>query len=117
MKDPEDEVIEDEVIEPQQPQLMVREDRQIALTDTVWPAVRDFAVQEGIKPPPELRTALRNPYLYGNVFGQSPRKRLDWTRGLEVTVRDLSKSPEPKEVLWLVGCYPSYHPRNQVVAR
>ncbi|ASV74128.1 Fe-S oxidoreductase [Thermogutta terrifontis] len=91
--------------------------RQIDLTDTVWPAMRDYALQEGIQPPSELRTAFQNLYLYGNVFGHSPRKRLEWTRGLEVTVRDLSKSPEPVEVLWLVGCYPSYHPRNQVVAR
>ena len=30
---------------------------------------------------------------------------------------DLSKEPRPVDVLWLVGCYPSYYPRNQVVAR
>jgi heterodisulfide reductase subunit C len=31
--------------------------RQIDLTDTVCPAVRDYALQEGIQPPPELRAA------------------------------------------------------------
>ena len=42
---------------------------------------------------------------------------MDWAKDLDVTVRDLSKQPEPVEVLWLVGCYPSYYPRNQVVTR
>jgi Fe-S oxidoreductase len=79
--------------------------------------VRDQALRSGIQPPVELRVAFQNLYLYGNMLGLSPRKRLDWAKDLDVTVRDLSKSPEPVEVLWLVGCYPSYYPRNQVVSR
>ena len=91
--------------------------RDIALTDGLWPAVRDRALQEGVQPPVELQAAFQNLYMYGNLLGQSPRKRLDWAKDLDVTIRDLSKEPQPVEVLWLVGCYPSYYPRNQVVSR
>jgi Fe-S oxidoreductase len=91
--------------------------REIDLTDTVWPTLRDQALQSGAQPPVELRVAFQNLYLYGNMLGISPRKRLDWAKDLDVTVRDLSKDPQPVEVLWLVGCYPSYYPRNQVVSR
>jgi len=91
--------------------------RKIDLTDTVWPALRDRALRMGAQPPMELRVAFQNLYVYGNLFGLSPRKRLDWARNLDVTVRDLSQEPEPVDVLWLVGCYPSYYPRNQVVSR
>jgi Fe-S oxidoreductase len=83
----------------------------------LWPAVRDRALQEGGQPPTELQEAFQNLYKYGNLLGQSPRKRLDWAKDLDVAVRDLSKDPQPVEVLWLVGCYPSYYPRNQIVSR
>jgi Fe-S oxidoreductase len=55
--------------------------------------------------------------MYGNVLGQSPRKRLAWAKGLDVPIRDLSKQAEPVDVLWLVGDYPSYYPRNHKVSR
>ncbi|MGQ9575018.1 MAG: (Fe-S)-binding protein [Thermoguttaceae bacterium] len=91
--------------------------RKIDLTDSVWPAVRDQALRKGLQPPTELRVAFQNLYLYGNILGLSPRKRMDWAKNLDVTVRDLSVQPEPVEVLFHVGCYPSYYPRNQVVSR
>ncbi|MBN2294776.1 MAG: (Fe-S)-binding protein [Pirellulales bacterium] len=91
--------------------------REIDLTDTLWPAVRDEALQKGMQPPAELQTAFQNLYMYGNVLGQSPRKRLKWADGLDVPVLDLTKNPQPVEIIWLVGCYPSYYPRNQVVSR
>jgi Fe-S oxidoreductase len=91
--------------------------REIDLTDTVWPAIRDWALRDGFQPPAELQTAFQNLYMYGNVLGQSPRKRLKWAEGLDVPVPDLSKDPHPVEILWLVGCYPSYYPRNQKVSR
>ena len=42
-----------------------------------------------------------------------------WIRpkNLDVRVLDLSRESRPIDVLWLVGCYPSYYPRNQVVTR
>lgn len=91
--------------------------RGIELTDKLWPALRDRAMQEGIQPPVELQETFQNIFKYGNVLGESPRKRLNWAKDLEVPLRDLSKESSPVEVLWLVGDYPSYYPRNQVVSR
>ncbi len=91
--------------------------RNIELADALWPALRDAAMQQGFQPPAELQETFQNVFKYGNVLGKSPRQRLDWAKDLDVRVLDLSKEPRPVEVLWLVGCYPSYYPRNQVVAR
>ncbi len=91
--------------------------RDIELTDRLWPALRDRAMQQGFQPPAELQETFQNVLKYGNVLGKSPRQRLDWAKDLDVRVLDLSKEPRPVEVLWLVGCYPSYYPRNQVVTR
>ncbi len=52
---------------------------------------------------------------YGNSFGQSPRNRAKWTRGLEFEVRDARQ--EPVEYLWFVGDYASFDPRVQEVTR
>lgn len=91
--------------------------RGIELTDAVWPALRDRAMQQGLRPPAELQETFQNVLKYGNVLGKSPRQRLDWAKDLDVRVLDLSKESRPVDVLWLVGCYGSYYPRNQVVAR
>ena len=91
--------------------------RGIELTDGLWPALRDAAMQQGFQPPAELQETFQNVFKYGNMLGRSPRQRLDWAKDLDVRVLDLSKEPRPVEVLWLVGCYPSYYPRNQLVAR
>jgi Fe-S oxidoreductase len=74
-------------------------------------------MQQGFQPPAELQETFQNIFKYGNVLGRSPRQRMDWAKDLDVRVLDLSKESRPVEVLWLVGCYPSYYPRNQVVAR
>ena len=74
-------------------------------------------MQRGFQPPAELQETFQNLFKYGNTLGKSPRQRLDWAKDLDVRVLDLSQEPRPVEVLWLVGCYPSYYPRNQVVAR
>jgi len=91
--------------------------REIELADVLWPALRDRAMQLGKDLPAELQDTFQSIYKYGNSLGKSPRQRLAWADGLDVPVRDLSKEPEPVDVLWLVGDYPSYYPRNQVVAR
>lgn len=91
--------------------------RGIELADGLWPALRDAAMQQGFQPPAELQETFQNVFKYGNVLGRSPRQRLEWTKDLDVRVLDLSKEPRPVDVLWLVGCYPSYYPRNQPVAR
>lgn len=91
--------------------------RDIELTDGLWPALRDRAMQEGIQPPAELPETFQNVFKYGNVLGKSPRQRMGWAADLDVRVLDLTKEPRPVEVLWMVGDYPAYYPRNQVVAR
>jgi Fe-S oxidoreductase len=91
--------------------------RGIELTDELWPAVRDLAMQRGIQPPAELQKALQNTYMYGNSEGASPRKRTKWADGLDLPITDLSKERRPVDVLWIVECYPSYYPRNQSVTR
>jgi Fe-S oxidoreductase len=91
--------------------------RQLDLTDGLWPALRDWAMQGGAQPPVEVQKAFQNVYLYGNVLGQSPKKRLEWAKDLDVPVIDLSQEDREVDVLFLVGDYPSYYPRNQAVAR
>ncbi|MFH1524037.1 MAG: (Fe-S)-binding protein [Chloroflexota bacterium] len=63
--------------------------------------------------PTELQAALENTQRYGNVLGESPRKRADWTVGLQPEVNILAKTRQPVDVLWFVGDYASYHPRMQ----
>jgi Fe-S oxidoreductase len=56
----------------------------------------------------ELQDALTNLGRYGNSFGQSPRKRAQWTQGIEPNIKDATR--EPVEYLWFVGDYASYNP-------
>ncbi len=56
----------------------------------------------------ELQDALTNLGQYGNSFGQSPRKRPQWTDGIEPAIKDATR--EPVEYLWFVGDYASYNP-------
>lgn len=91
--------------------------RGIELTDRLWPALRDQAMQSGFQPPAELQETLQSLFKYGNSLGKSPRQRLDWAKGLEVPVLDLSRDRQPVDALCLIGCYPSYYPRNKPVAR
>jgi Fe-S oxidoreductase len=56
----------------------------------------------------ELQDALTNLGRYGNSFGQSPRKRAQWTEGIEPAIKDATR--EPVEYLWFVGDYASYYP-------
>jgi len=63
--------------------------------------------------PTELQSALENTQRYGNPLGESPRKRADWTTGLQPEVNLLAKTRQPVDVLWYVGDYASYHSRMQ----
>lgn len=51
----------------------------------------------------------------GNSFGENKRKRGRWTRELDFEVPDARE--RPVEILWFVGDYASFDPRNQVVTR
>jgi len=85
----------------------------LKITDLLFPALRDAAMTAGLQPPAEVKKALDSTYRYGNPFGEGPRKRLEWTKGAGVPVPVISQLRRPVEVLWIVECYPAYHPRNQ----
>ncbi|MER3410572.1 MAG: Fe-S oxidoreductase [Thermoleophilia bacterium] len=60
---------------------------------------------------PLLQQTLETIYESGNSFGEAKRKRARWTKELGFEVKDARK--EPVEVLWFVGDYASFDPRNQ----
>jgi len=66
--------------------------------------------------PTELQQAFENSQRYGNVMGQSPRKRAEWAEGIEPKI-PFMVNKKSTDVLWYVGDYPSYHPRVQSTSR
>ena len=61
----------------------------------------------------QLQKTLETIYKSGNSFGETKRKRGRWTQELDFEVKDARK--EPVDVLWFVGDYASFDPRNQRV--
>lgn len=64
---------------------------------------------------PLLKKTLQTITKNGNSFGESKRKRPAWTKTLPFPVKDARK--EPVDVLWFVGDYASFDPRNQKVTQ
>jgi Fe-S oxidoreductase len=64
---------------------------------------------------PLLTKTLQTIHKSGNSFGESKRKRAAWTKTLPFAVKDARK--EPVDVLWFVGDYASFDPRNQKVTQ
>jgi Fe-S oxidoreductase len=64
---------------------------------------------------PLLTKTLQTIHKTGNSFGESKRKRGAWTKALPFPVKDARK--EPVDVLWFVGDYASFDPRNQKVTQ
>lgn len=62
-----------------------------------------------------LQGALMNLGDYGNSFGESPKKRGRWTKGLPFKVKNAKK--EPVDTLWFVGDFASFDPRIQRLSR
>src|SRR5918912_1950331 len=58
-----------------------------------------------------LQSTLETIYETGNSFGEPKRKRARWAKELDFEVKDARK--EPVELLWFVGDYASFDPRNQ----
>jgi Fe-S oxidoreductase/electron transfer flavoprotein alpha/beta subunit len=76
--------------------------------------MRRNAVDQG-RVEPMLQTAFSAIGNTGNSFGEPARKRAGWTDDLDFAVKDIRK--EPADVLWFVGDYASFDPRNQKVSR
>jgi Fe-S oxidoreductase len=64
---------------------------------------------------PLLTKTLQTIHKTGNSFGESRRKRAAWTKALPFAVKDARK--QPVDVLWFVGDYASFEPRNQRVTQ
>ena len=62
-----------------------------------------------------LQSTFETIHANGNSFGEQKRKRPRWTHELPFEVRDIRK--QPAELLWFVGDYASFDPRNQRVSR
>lgn len=89
---------------------------EIPLTATLLTRAKEEMLLAG-NVPNELQAALENSQRYGNVMGQAPRKRAEWTKGLTPPVPVFGREKPSADVLWFVGDYPSYHPRVQGVSR
>ncbi|MGB4811262.1 MAG: heterodisulfide reductase-related iron-sulfur binding cluster [Methylophilaceae bacterium] len=64
---------------------------------------------------PILEKTLQTIHKTGNSFGESKRKRAAWAKDLPFEIKDART--EPVDVLWFVGDYASFDPRNQKVTR
>jgi Fe-S oxidoreductase len=64
---------------------------------------------------PLLEKTLQTIHKTGNSFGESKRKRANWTKELPFEIKDARA--EPVDVLWFVGDYASFDPRNQKVTQ
>jgi succinate dehydrogenase/fumarate reductase iron-sulfur protein len=74
---------------------------------------RSFIVEDGALVPRTTKDVLTNAFKYHNPLGMSPGKRTEWSKGLEI------KEPPTTgktDVLYFVGCLPSYDARNQEIA-
>jgi len=89
----------------------------VEIADDLFPAIREAVVTQGTDVPDELQDVLESTARYGNPLGQSRRRRADWARDVTPAVTLVPKAEEAVDVLWVVGCYPSYHTRAQGVAR
>jgi Fe-S oxidoreductase len=69
---------------------------------------------EGGRVKPTVRDALESTFKFGNPWGRGKNKRSDWAQGLNV--KNLAEGGEA-EILYFVGCTPSYDDRVQAVAR
>src|SRR3984893_5527358 len=76
--------------------------------------MRRKLVEEG-QMDPQLKKTLQTIHKTGNSFGESKRKRAAWTKALPFPVKDARK--EAVDVLWFVGDYASFDPRNQKVTQ
>jgi Fe-S oxidoreductase len=63
----------------------------------------------------QLQQTLETIYTSGNSFGEAKRKRGRWAKDLDFDVKDARK--ERAELLWFVGDYASFDPRNQRISQ
>ncbi len=64
---------------------------------------------------PLLQKTLETIGTTGNSFGQNAHDRSGWTRELEFEIKDIRQ--DSADILWFVGDYASFDPRNQEISR
>jgi len=84
---------------------------QIPITERLMTPTKEEMVLIG-EVPAELQSALEFSQRYGNPLGESPRKRANWVRDMNLDVPLLDKSNPVVDYLWYVGDYASFHTRN-----
>jgi succinate dehydrogenase/fumarate reductase iron-sulfur protein len=75
---------------------------------------RSLIVEDGMLLPRTSKDVLNSAFKYHNPVSMSPRKRTEWSKGVEI--KELPKV-EKTDILYFVGCLPSYDARNQEIAR
>ena len=75
---------------------------------------RSLIVEDGMLVPRTAKDVLNSAFKYHNPVRMSPRKRTEWSKGLEI--KELP-TVEKTDILYFVGCLPSYDERNQEIAR
>jgi Fe-S oxidoreductase len=101
--------------------------------DSIVEIRRNLVLEEGSFPK-ELNAAFRNMETAGNPWGQPKSARLDWAKGLDVSVLGQTDAPRPPAadggpgrtihasngegtILYWVGCAGAYDDRNRKVVR
>jgi Fe-S oxidoreductase len=75
--------------------------------------IRSTLAEEG-NIPVTIRDALEGTFKHGNPYGQVKSKRSEWAADLKI--KNFSQG-DRAEILYFVGCAPSYDPRLQEVSR
>lgn len=88
--------------------------QEIPIPELIIELLRNQIVDAGFIQNPLMTNVFRSTSKYGNPWEQPIEKRIEWTKGLEVdTIQD---NPEA-EILYFVGCTPSYDLRCQEIAK
>ncbi|UCE44048.1 MAG: 4Fe-4S dicluster domain-containing protein, partial [Candidatus Bathyarchaeota archaeon] len=75
---------------------------------------RGLIVEDGMLVPRIAKDVLNSALKYHNPVRMAPRKRVEWSAGLEIKELPIVRKTD---ILYFVGCLPSYDERNQEIAR
>ncbi len=75
---------------------------------------RMLIVEDGTHVPRTTKDVLTSAIKYHNPIHMSPEKRIDWSKGLGIKELPVVNKTD---VLFFVGCIPSYDTRNQEIAK
>ena len=75
---------------------------------------RSLIVEDGMLVPKTAKDVLASAFKYHNPVRMPPSRRTEWSKGLKI--KELPTA-EKTDILYFVGCLPSYDERNQKIAR